>query len=325
MKAEASAGDQPRSAPFDIFSPSTVLTVALEVCFVVLLLRILVALYRLNKAVKLPGQAAGRSPPSAAQQPLPKTHGSAPPHALRSSPASTSSAPPKSVGCVAGLAAAEFGDLSVPHAWSPVDHRDIKLRVGPNYKKNKKKAPSGPALLQCVGVDLISAPRKVFSDGACDAACLPPEIAAAAAEQTPPPGSGGPLPRFLVVTISMPKYSSGATDGPNMRWAVFHGVHPSLRDDTSPPARLLCEFLDGAVTGHADKQSTPAGRPSHSPCRAWCIMRTVPCSPLPVFAHFVSPCLAARRQVLRPVQSDGARARARFQSRPVFARDDQLV
>ena len=135
------------------------------------------------------------------------------------------------------------------HAWAPVDWRTILLRVGPNYKRRKRKAPTPAPLLPCIGVDILRADHKVFSDGQVDAACLPPEVAAAAAEAPLDPNA---LPRFLAVTVSMPQYSGPAADGPNFRFFVLHAVPKSLRNESDGAARMLCEFLDGAASGHSD-------------------------------------------------------------------------
>ncbi len=70
--------------------------------------------------------------------------------------------------------------LSARGAWSRVDWSDLRLRIGPNYKRNKRKGPTLSPLLECVGVDIFQSPRKVFSDGEVDAACLPEEVALAA-------------------------------------------------------------------------------------------------------------------------------------------------
>ena len=54
----------------------------------------------------------------------------------------------------------------------------------------------------------------------------------------------------------MPSYSGGAADGPNFRFSTYLSVPAELRDVPSAAAAMLCEFLDGASSGH----TTPAGR-----------------------------------------------------------------
>ena len=122
-------------------------------------------------------------------------------------------------------------------AWTAISWESINLRVGPNYKKNKKKAPTARPLLQTVHVDAASSEWKVYTDGDADIACLPPEVAAAASERTPPlrasTGSSPPppLPRYLVIAVHIPQYSSGASDGPNVRFYYTLAVPPELRKE----------------------------------------------------------------------------------------------
>jgi hypothetical protein len=241
-----------------------VLKTSIALIYTYLLLRILRALLSLMRylqAASASGAAAGSAVAA---------NGAAPDAATRC------------VGCVSGLSATRLSaGASAKHAWAPVDWSGIKLRIGPNYKKNKRKAPTATPLLPCVGVDLLCAERKIFCDGLSDAACLPPEVAAAAKEPTPSASSatqagGGslpPLPRFLVVTISMPRYSAGAADGPNLRFAIYFSVPAGLRKDPSPAASLLCEFLDGSSGGHND----PKGKGMLLPLR-------LPASPIRLLA-----------------------------------------
>lgn len=53
-----------------------------------------------------------------------------------------------------------------PHSYGSVDASTFRLRVGPNYKKNKRKEPSGPALCDLVTMDLLfgSRPLRRVSD-----------------------------------------------------------------------------------------------------------------------------------------------------------------
>ena len=57
-------------------------------------------------------------------------------------------------------------DTSQPHSYGPTDPTMFNLRIGPNYKKNKQKAPSGPALYELHTMDFLygDAPLKATSD-----------------------------------------------------------------------------------------------------------------------------------------------------------------
>lgn len=41
------------------------------------------------------------------------------------------------------------------HTWSPLDHRVFQVRIGPDYSRHKKKAPSAVPLYDIVGVDVF--------------------------------------------------------------------------------------------------------------------------------------------------------------------------
>ena len=45
--------------------------------------------------------------------------------------------------------------LSPDHTWCQADHRQFNVRVGPDYNRYKKKAPSGPALYEAFAVDMF--------------------------------------------------------------------------------------------------------------------------------------------------------------------------
>eukprot|EP01001_Neometanema_parovale_P010085 NODE_631_length_2234_cov_76.005211_g601_i0.p1 GENE.NODE_631_length_2234_cov_76.005211_g601_i0~~NODE_631_length_2234_cov_76.005211_g601_i0.p1 ORF type:complete len:643 (-),score=101.77 NODE_631_length_2234_cov_76.005211_g601_i0:304-2133(-) len=49
----------------------------------------------------------------------------------------------------------------VPHQWGPLPGTGFEVRIGPDYRKNKKKAPSSPVICETIGVDLFSSPHKI--------------------------------------------------------------------------------------------------------------------------------------------------------------------
>eukprot|EP00956_Cyclotella_meneghiniana_P034103 scaffold101568_cov36-Cyclotella_meneghiniana.AAC.2 len=57
-------------------------------------------------------------------------------------------------------------NTSEPHSYGPTDSTIFNLRIGPNYKKNKQKAPSGPALYELHSMDFLygDGPLKNTSD-----------------------------------------------------------------------------------------------------------------------------------------------------------------
>jgi len=65
---------------------------------------------------------------------------------------------PNSAEAIRARAAAPASSVDVqPHSFSNSDASTFALRVGPNYKKAKRKAPSGPALYDLVSMDFIYA------------------------------------------------------------------------------------------------------------------------------------------------------------------------
>ena len=45
--------------------------------------------------------------------------------------------------------------VSEPHTWCQVDPRQFNVRAGPDYNRNKKKAPSGPPIYEAFAVDVF--------------------------------------------------------------------------------------------------------------------------------------------------------------------------
>jgi Protein ENHANCED DISEASE RESISTANCE 2, C-terminal len=52
-------------------------------------------------------------------------------------------------------------DPSVRHCWRPVDATTMNVRIGPDYARNGKKAPSLPAMMDCLAMDIMSSPQKI--------------------------------------------------------------------------------------------------------------------------------------------------------------------
>ena len=139
--------------------------------------------------------------------------------------------------------------------WAPMDWTSIMLRIGPNYRKHRQKAATEAPLLPCVGLQLMRCESKVYSDGCVDLACMPPEVAAAAAEPTHIGSGPPPLPRFMIVTFCMPRYSGSAADGPTLRFTYVYAIPPELRSEPGAAAAMACEFFDGSASGHCDEES----------------------------------------------------------------------
>lgn len=97
---------------------------------------------------------------------------------------------------------------TVGQSWSPSPPGGVELRVGPNYLRNKAKAPSNPSLYDVVGVDLLAGDRRL--DRVVPRMCQPPE--------REPPGWDENLgiPRYIVINCQIPRQ-----EGPKL-----FGSHP---------------------------------------------------------------------------------------------------
>jgi hypothetical protein len=100
-------------------------------------------------------------PPVAAPSPRPARPSSPPVPAASSSSSSSSTAAiaPTAGGgsgkpAIGGMRALANGGEE-KSCWSPIDASGFKIRLGPNYAKTSKKAPSLDALYDCVGADVF--------------------------------------------------------------------------------------------------------------------------------------------------------------------------
>ena len=64
--------------------------------------------------------------------------------------------------------------------WSQCPANSFSLRVGPKYNSTKAKAPSPPALMELVGMDIVNTPSKIDNFGS--------RVQIPAEWKTPPPG-----------------------------------------------------------------------------------------------------------------------------------------
>mmetsp|Transcript_7886 Transcript_7886/g.14640 ORF Transcript_7886/g.14640 Transcript_7886/m.14640 type:complete len:750 (+) Transcript_7886:152-2401(+) len=65
---------------------------------------------------------------------------------------------PDTAEAIRARAAASIDSFEIqPHSYGTTDAKLFHLRVGPNYKKNKQKAPSGPALYDLYSMDFLYA------------------------------------------------------------------------------------------------------------------------------------------------------------------------
>uniref|UniRef100_A0A7S2MX10 Protein ENHANCED DISEASE RESISTANCE 2 C-terminal domain-containing protein n=1 Tax=Helicotheca tamesis TaxID=374047 RepID=A0A7S2MX10_9STRA len=143
-------------------------------------------------------------------------------------------------------------DDTLEHSYMGVDASTFHLRVGPNYKKKKTKAPSGSALYELVSMDFIQA--ETFLKDAKDAIELP-SIPGVTDVET----GNEFVPPMLVVNSWLPTkdhgpLSNGKLEKPSyicvIVFAIEQWVVEELKDidNASPAVKLLAEWCREAET-----------------------------------------------------------------------------
>eukprot|EP01012_Entosiphon_sulcatum_P042860 TRINITY_DN5699_c0_g1_i1.p1 TRINITY_DN5699_c0_g1~~TRINITY_DN5699_c0_g1_i1.p1 ORF type:complete len:989 (+),score=145.13 TRINITY_DN5699_c0_g1_i1:70-3036(+) len=129
--------------------------------------------------------------------------------------------------------------------WGRADGKQFRVRIGPNYAKNKQKALSADSLLEILAVDLYSSEQKI--EHICSEVELPPA----------PPGT-----YFFVVNCQLPSYpvnnalwGDKRSDGPGQSLVLYMGIRPETMEEaataTGGHLQLLHRFLN------ANKENDP--------------------------------------------------------------------
>lgn len=128
------------------------------------------------------------------------------------------------------------------NTWSPCSAARYQTRIGPDYKRNKLKEPSGSAIYDCVCMDVWSLQSKR------------PNIASymqlpAYKQQAPSVSSSGepvaPLPELLIVNIMMPGYpptgpfTKKRIDGPGQSVVLFAKLSSWAKENPEDPSVQL--------------------------------------------------------------------------------------
>lgn len=105
----------------------------------------------------------------------------------------------------------KHADSDRPLLWNSTDGEKFNLRIGPNYSRNKKKAPSGPALYDCIAADLIQSTGKNKIKHIASKVQLPkPRDVDHLTEIV----SSG-LPRLIILNIQIPHKAASFLGGKN--------------------------------------------------------------------------------------------------------------
>lgn len=140
-------------------------------------------------------------------------------------------------------------DETKPHTYWNIDANLFNLRIGPNYKKNRQKAPSSPALYDLFTMDVVKADGvlKNVADG-----FRVPKIPGITDAQT----GNEYIPPMFVINCWLPAEATGmfnsSTDGPSfvvvLYFVISERTLTELKDfeNASPGVKLLSEWCDRA-------------------------------------------------------------------------------
>lgn len=118
------------------------------------------------------------------------------------------------------------------HTYAPIDASRLSVRVGPNYKREGKKAPSSRSLFRLVGCDLFNSEKKI--DLIADKINMPDPSSG----RVRPPG----LPQFLVVNYQLQRA------GTNAFFSNASSPGYSLACYFEPSASFLAEIESGTLS-----------------------------------------------------------------------------
>lgn len=140
-------------------------------------------------------------------------------------------------------------DETQPHTFWNIDANLFNLRIGPNYKKNRQKAPSSPALYDLFTMDVVKADGvlKNVGDG-----FRVPRIPGLTDVQT----GNEFIPPMFVINCWLPAEATGmfnnSADGPSfvvvLYFVISERTLTELKDfeNASPGVKLLSEWCDQA-------------------------------------------------------------------------------
>ncbi len=133
---------------------------------------------------------------------------------------------------------------AAPHSWSPANASSFQVRIGPDYNKNKAKAPSGPSLYELVAVDTFALDSKM------------PHIREAITLPTPTVGAGSTngVPHLMIINMMAPWYEpsmfGGDLDGKGHSMVFYGQMTESTKrqlenkEPITPAVELLRRFCN---------------------------------------------------------------------------------
>ncbi|EQC34345.1 hypothetical protein SDRG_08117 [Saprolegnia diclina VS20] len=134
-------------------------------------------------------------------------------------------------------------DECVPGSWATLEATRFNLRLGPQYRKTKRKGPSAPALLELVATDVYRSDTKIDNIG--NVVQLPMRPTASTRD-------------LLIINCQVPCYAPSNPlwgekqgDGDGFNFVTYYAIPEAVRDKlqmepacNEPAIRLLRAFLD---------------------------------------------------------------------------------
>lgn len=136
------------------------------------------------------------------------------------------------------------GSSKAGHCWMSCPGQAFNVRCGPNYEKNKKKLPSGPALYEVYGVDAYSSAQKL------------PHVGRVMQLPEPDPNAAAlGLPSILIINFMIPNYPPSGLmkkkvdNGPGwnliIHCRVTDATLTAIKEGKPPPSvELFKRFID---------------------------------------------------------------------------------
>jgi hypothetical protein len=145
--------------------------------------------------------------------------------------------------------------------YTTCDAKMFSVRIGPNYEKNKQKAPSDRAFYDIHAVEVFQSANKIFH---ASAAMSFPDLPHHTDEKMA--GLEG-VPKFFVLMYMLPNYdasmfgdkSDGASHQLMMTFALSEYGQEQLRTASTQPAQLLKRFLLADPTGDVELRARLKG------------------------------------------------------------------
>jgi hypothetical protein len=139
------------------------------------------------------------------------------------------------------------------HSWSTLDYRQFQVRIGPDYSRYKKKAPTAPPLYEPIGVDVFKTRSRL--DHVAKRFVLPDTSQI----QTHHPA----VPPLFIIQLQIPSepppsFFSSTEDGPGWSVVMYYRITAEtceqlkhLTTTASPAVKLWANWCEKAPTDAA--------------------------------------------------------------------------